>query len=83
MRNQIAFGCVQVKLQERKTKAATILENGVTAGFTALFRASVRELAALHRANKADDVEIRRLQGSTRKKLERIRENLGHVQAAC
>ena len=41
----------------------------------------MREMAALHRANKADDAEIRRLQISTRKKLDRIRETLRHVQA--
>jgi len=65
-----------------KTKAATISGNGTDeATFSAFFRASMREMAALHRANKADDAEIRRLQISTRKKLDRIRETLRHVQA--
>lgn len=63
-------------------KAATISENGVEeAEFGAFVRASLRELTTIHRANKADDAEIRRLQSSTRKKLDRIWENLGHVQA--
>ena len=65
-----------------KTKAATISWNGTDeATFGTFFRASMREMAALHRANKADDAEIRRLQISTRKKLDRIRETLRHVQA--
>jgi hypothetical protein len=65
-----------------KIKAATISENGAEeAKFGAFFRASMREMAALHRANQADDAEIRRLQISTRKKLDRIRENLRPVQA--
>ncbi len=66
-----------------KLKEAIILENGAEeARFGTYIRASLRELTMLHRANKADDAEIRRLQISTRKKLERIRENLRHVQAA-
>ena len=66
-----------------KTKALTISEmEEKPSGFTAFFRESLRELTAIHRANKADDAEIRRLQSSTRKKLDRIRENLSHVQAA-
>lgn len=66
-----------------KTKALTISEmKEKTSGFSVFFRESLRELTALHRANKADDAEIRRLQSSTRKKLDRIRENLSHVQAA-
>ena len=65
-----------------KIKAATISENGAEeAKFSVFFRSSMREMAELHRANKADDAEIRRLQISTRKKLDRIRENLRHVQA--
>ena len=68
---------------DMKTKALGIsgLEEKPS-GFAEFFRESLRELAALHRANKADDAEIRRLQSSTRKKLDRIRENLSHVQAA-
>jgi hypothetical protein len=65
-----------------KIKAATISENGEGATeFSAFMRASLRELTTLHRANKVADAEIRRLQISTRKTLDRIRENLGHVQA--
>ena len=65
-----------------KIKAATISENGADeVKFIAFIRASLRELTTLHRANKADDAEIRKLQISTRKKLDRIRENLRPVQA--
>jgi hypothetical protein len=65
-----------------KIKAAMISENGAEeTKFSAFFRSSMREMAALHRANKASDAEIRRLQVSTRKKLDRIWENLRHVQA--
>ena len=52
------------------------------AKFTAFLRAANREMAAIHRANKASDLEIRRLQISTRKILDRIQESLRHVQAA-
>lgn len=63
-------------------KAAMISENGADeTKFGAFIRLSLRELTVLHRANKADDAEIRRLQSSTRKKLDRIWENLAHVQA--
>lgn len=65
-----------------KTKSVEISEpEERPSGFTAFFRESLRELTALHRANLSDAAEIRRLQSSTRKKLNRIRENLGHVQA--
>lgn len=65
-----------------KLKAAMISENSVEeTRFSVFFRASMREMAALHRANKASDAEIRRLQISTRKKLDRIQEILHHVQA--
>ena len=65
-----------------KIKAATLLENGAeTNKFGAFFRSTMREMTALHRANKTSDAEIRRLQASTRKKLDRIWENLRHVQA--
>ena len=66
-----------------KIKAATITENGAEeAKFSTFFRSSMREMAALHRANKASDLEIRRLQTATRKTLDRISQNLRHVQAA-
>jgi hypothetical protein len=65
-----------------KLKAVMISENGAEERkFGEFIRASLRELTTLHRANKSDDAEIRRLQISTRKKLDRIRENLRHVQA--
>jgi hypothetical protein len=61
-----------------KSKAFVISETEEKpAGFSSFFRESLRELAAIHRANRSDDVEIRKLQSSTRKKLDRIRENLG------
>jgi hypothetical protein len=64
-----------------KAKALEILTvDEKSVGFAEFFRASLRELTALHRANKADDAEIRRLQTSTRKKLDRIRENLSQLQ---
>ena len=66
-----------------KTKAFVIPEvDEKPAGFAAFFRESLRELSAIHRANRSDDAEIRKLQSSTRKKLDRIWENLGYVQAA-
>ena len=65
-----------------KLKAATISENGADeTKFSAFLRAATREMTTLHRANKVSDVEIRRLQISTRKKLDRIQEILRHVQA--
>ena len=68
---------------DMKTKALAISDAEETpSGFSTFFRESLRELTAIHRANKADDAEIRRLQSSTRKKLDRIRQNLSHVQAA-
>lgn len=48
----------------------------------ALIKEGLKELAVIHKANQATDVEIRRLQASTRKKLNRIREDLRYVQAA-
>jgi hypothetical protein len=65
-----------------KTKAATTSEtNGDCGELAAFLRASLKELTAIHRANKAADAEIRKLQSSTRKKLDRIWENLRYVQA--
>ncbi|MEK7685848.1 MAG: hypothetical protein AAB466_10540 [Verrucomicrobiota bacterium] len=51
-------------------------------GYSALIKEGLKELAVIHKANKATDLEIRRLQASTRKKLNRIRENLRYVHAA-
>jgi hypothetical protein len=66
-----------------KLKAALISENGADeAKFSAFLRAATREMADIRRANKASNAEIRRLQVSTRKKLDRIGEILRHVQAA-
>ena len=71
------------KISNMKVKSATIAENGAdAAAFSGFIRTSLRELTTLHRANKADAAEIRRLQSATRKKLDRIWDNLGHVQAA-
>ncbi len=65
-----------------KAKAAVTLETSGDSGeLTAFLRASLKELTAIHRANKAADTEIRKLQSSTRKKLDRIWENLRYVQA--
>jgi hypothetical protein len=60
-----------------KAKSNIVETPGSTEKFASFFRASLHELTALHHANKADDAEIRRLQSSTRKKLDRIWENLG------
>ena len=43
--------------------------------------AAKKELSAIRKANKGTDAEIRRLQTSTRKRLDRIQENLRHVEA--
>jgi hypothetical protein len=50
--------------------------------FLALIRKGLKELTEIRRLNKATDAEIRRLQASTRKKLDRIEENLEYVEAA-
>ncbi|HWF18274.1 MAG TPA: hypothetical protein VG754_03360 [Verrucomicrobiae bacterium] len=64
-----------------KTKAATASKfNGDFGEYAVIIRDGLKELAAIHRANKTDDAEIRRLQSSTRKKLDRIWKNLRHVQ---
>lgn len=44
-------------------------------------KVAMKELSQIRVANRATDIEIRRLQTSTRKKLNRIRENLSHVEA--
>jgi hypothetical protein len=65
-----------------KLKAAMISENGAEElKFTDFLRSATREMTTLHRANIVSDAEIRRLQISTRKKLDRIQEILRHVQA--
>jgi len=65
-----------------KLKAAMISENGADeTKFSAFLRAATREMTEIHRANKASDAEILRLQISTRKTLDRIREILRLVQA--
>jgi hypothetical protein len=69
------------KIPKVKTKLTMAEAPGMTEEFASFFRASLRELTTLHQANKADAAEIRRLQTSTRKKLDRIWENLGHAQA--
>ena len=47
----------------------------------ALIRDGLKELTAIHKANKTEDAEIRGLQAATRKKLDRICQNLKHVEA--
>lgn len=42
---------------------------------------ALKEISALHKRNIALDAEIRRLQSSTKKRLDRIRANLRHVEA--
>ena len=70
------------KILNMKVKSATVEENGADAvEFSGFIRTSLRELMTLHRANKADAAEIRRLQSATRKKLDRVWENLAQVQA--
>jgi len=65
-----------------KLKAAIISENGAEeVKFTDFLREANHEMAAIRRANKVSHAEIRRLQISTRKKLDRIQEILRHVQA--
>ena len=63
-----------------KTEVVALAAEENPTGFAAFFRASLRELTTLHRANQAADAEIRKLQSSTRKKLDRIGQNLRHVQ---
>ena len=66
-----------------KPKTVMIPEAGTDeVEFSALIKEGFEELATIHKANKVTDAEIRRLQMSTRKKLDRIRENLRFVQAA-
>jgi len=51
------------------------------ARLSGLLKEAVKEMQALHKANKATDTEIQRLRTSTRKNLSTIRKNLRPVQA--
>ena len=66
-----------------KTKAPAVqTSNADESRFAALIKRGLKELTEIHKANKVTDAEIRRLQASTRKKLNRIEENLRYVEAA-
>ena len=54
----------------------------VDAQFAAQLRGCLDELTVIRRLNRTADAEIRQLRASTRKKFDRIRENLRHVEAA-
>lgn len=65
-------------------KAAELPIQGDRAQFselTVLIKSATKELAGIRKDNHASDLEIRRLQVSTRKKLSRIRENLRRYRA--
>ncbi|HZV34721.1 MAG TPA: hypothetical protein VFB72_09140 [Verrucomicrobiae bacterium] len=47
-----------------------------------LINKAIVELETIHRLNAAADIEIKKLQTSTRKKLDRIRKNMRAVEAA-
>jgi hypothetical protein len=53
------------------------------ASYADVIEAATKELSVIRKANKAIDAEIRRLRASTRKRLERIQENLRHVEASA
>lgn len=62
---------------------AALLANPLNgpAKFGELIRTADKELAEIRRANRAADAEIRRLRATTRRRLERIRANLSHVES--
>ena len=49
--------------------------------FTVQLRGCLDELALIRKVNRTADAEIRQLRAATRKKFDRIRENLRHVEA--
>ena len=66
-------------------KVATTLpqdEIRADAQFAAQLRGHLEELTLIRKVNRATDAEIRQLRTATRKKFDRIRENLRHVEAA-
>jgi len=65
-----------------KSKAASFEEETDYDRCNALIRDGLKELAAIHKENKAADAEIRELRSATRKTLDRIRQNLEYVEAA-
>ena len=52
------------------------------AQFKAQLRGYLEELTLIRKVNRTADAEIRQLRAATRKKFDRIRENLRHVEAA-
>lgn len=50
------------------------------ADFGEMIQAATKELAEIRSANRVTDAEIRRLRDTTRRRLERIWENLRHVE---
>jgi hypothetical protein len=65
-------------------KVATTLPEGelrAEAQFAAQLRGYLDELTLIRKANRSADAEIRQLRSATRKKFDRIRENLRHVEA--
>ncbi len=66
-------------------KVATTLpqdEMRADAQFAAQLRGYLEELTLIRKANRTAAAEIRQLRVATRKKFDRIRENLRHVEAA-
>ena len=50
--------------------------------FAAQLRGCLEELTLIRKVNRIADAEIRQLRVATRKKFDRIRENLRHVETA-
>ena len=66
-------------------KIATTLpqdEMRADAQFAVQLRGHLEELTLIRKVNRTADAEIRQLRVATRKKFDRIRENLRHVEAA-
>lgn len=62
------------------TKAEAVFEEQL-APYAKVIAAAAKELSSIRKANKVLDAEIRRLEASTRKSLDRIQDNLRHVEA--
>jgi hypothetical protein len=56
-------------------------ETPVDAQFAAQLRGCLEELTLIRKVNRTTDAEIRQLRAATRKKFDRIRENLRQVEA--
>jgi hypothetical protein len=63
-------------------KVAELTLNGNESEIVMLIKSATREITDIRKDNQSSDIEIRRLQAATRKKLNRIRENLRHVETA-